>query len=485
MITLVLAITAIVFLYFYFKKVYSYFEEIGVPGPKPVPFLGTYFAENQLNGKEIELKFFKQYGSYFGTYAGTLPVFNTCDPDHIKQILNDVNSFQHFGLFWINDDYLHDSVFFQNGAKWKEHRKAMTGHFTSRKLKSLINHFEVVSANFLNNIEFLRKNNNSDKINIKEMSKFFTVDMISKYVFAIDIDSFKQHRKDSEFAKQALKIGDINLGHIILSNFLPLSIAKSIGLNIFNVDPINKLGRLFSQIIKQRDPFSRYEDLTEMLQNLVNENKVEMTENQMIANALTAFLAGTDTTANAISKIFYYLMEYPHYKDKLYEELKKEFDNEEISYEKLMENEYLDAMINESLRLGQSLLSLDKVAAKDIVLEKGNIKLKKGTTIFLIAYLSHMNPEYFPNPDLFDPNRFLDKSPSNPNVINNYTFYPFSSGGRQCVGMRLAQLLLKYFVAKVLLNYDVYKPEDFKLEEVSRRRFCFPLHMYVCFKKRV
>lgn len=56
---------------------------------------------------------------------------------------------------------------------------------------------------------------------------------------------------------------------------------------------------------------------------------------------------------------------------------------------------------------------------------------------------------------------------------------------RQCVGMRFALLEIKYLIVKVLLAYDLEKPANFKLEEISRRRISFPKHMHVCFRKRI
>ena len=253
--------------------------------------------------------------------------------------------------------------------------------------------------------------------------------MISKYIFAVDVDSFQQHQKESEFAKQAMKVGDINLFHLVLISILPLSVSKMIGLNIFKTEPLDKLGDLFKQMIKERDPTMRYEDLTELLQDAILDNKLNMTEDEVVGNCLNMFFAGTDTSNNAITTIFYYLIEYPEYKNKLYEELKKAF-SDGITYEQLIEHEYLDAFISECLRLGSSLLSLDKVAAKDTILEKGNYKIKKGTVIWSVFYVNHINDEYFPDAKRFDPNRFLDKSPSNKNQINNGTYLPFSTGNR-------------------------------------------------------
>lgn len=129
-----------------------------------------------------------------------------------------------------------------------------------------------------------------------------------------------------------------------------------------------------------------------------------------------------------MTKVFYYLVTEPAVKDRLYEELKRDF-KDGITYEGLVEHQYLDAFINECLRIGQSVLSLDKLATKDVQL--GEYKIEKGTVIHLITYLNHTSDRYFPNADKFDVNRFLDKSSNNVNEINRNDIYlPFSAGNR-------------------------------------------------------
>ena len=102
---------------------------------------------------------------------------------------------------------------FRNGLDWKQARSAMSHYFTSYKLKNLMNHYKLVTDNFLNNVEDVRKRTGSDLIDVRMMTKCFGVDMIAKVIMAIDIDSFKQ--RDSEFVKQANKIGEVNILQIV------------------------------------------------------------------------------------------------------------------------------------------------------------------------------------------------------------------------------------------------------------------------------
>lgn len=67
----------------------------------------------------------------------------------------------------------------------------MTHHFTSRKLRNLLDHFEKCSKNLVENIEIMRKENGTDDLDVKSISRYMALDVISKVLFAIDVDSYK------------------------------------------------------------------------------------------------------------------------------------------------------------------------------------------------------------------------------------------------------------------------------------------------------
>ena len=171
---------------------FGFWKRRGIPGPTPYPIVGTIFTENYpVTGKEVEKVFREKYGPVYGTFAGTLPVFNTAVPEHIKHVLMNPEIFNQSGVFTANDDYLIHALFFTNGAKWKANRTAMSHHFTSGKLRSLVHYFKGVTKNFLDNVEELISQNGEKAIEAKELFKCYGIDCISKFIFATDVNSFK------------------------------------------------------------------------------------------------------------------------------------------------------------------------------------------------------------------------------------------------------------------------------------------------------
>jgi cytochrome P450 len=109
--------------------------------------------------------------------------------------------------------------------------------------------------------------------------------------------------------------------------------------------------------------------------------------------------------------------------------------------------EYLDAVISETLRIFPPATALERSASEDIVLGSEQIKVNKGDIIHVPVYALHRDPENFPEPESFKPERFLAENRSH----HPYSYLPFGAGPRNCVARRLALM-----EAKLALLYSVY-----------------------------
>lgn len=204
---------------------------------------------------------------------------------------------------------------------------------------------------------------------------------------------FSPPNTSSEWANLAKRIGNANLIQSFMQMLLPTAISRLLKLNPMDIVPLNSLGKMFEKMVKQRRTTGiKYGDLSETLDDAID-NGLQMTEQEKIGNSLVAFVVGSEIISSAMCKILQFLAENEQCKERLYAELKKEFADG-IEYERLTQHAYLDAFINETLRLGGSALIQERTAMKDTKI--GEFEISKGTEIYMIPYILHTSAEYWP-----------------------------------------------------------------------------------------
>ena len=197
----------------------------------------------------------------------------------------------------------------------------------------------------------------------------------------------------SEWASLVKRIGVVNVIQSFLQLCLPTTVSRLLKLNAFDEVSFNSLGNIFKNMIKQRRATGvKYGDLSETLDDAIDQG-LEMSEAEKVGNCMDALLAGTETVSNALCKIVQFLVENPECKERLLAEVKSEFADG-VDYERLTQNQYLDAFINESLRLGMSVFVQERTAMKDTKI--GEFNIEKGTQIYLIPYIGHTSDEHWP-----------------------------------------------------------------------------------------
>ena len=161
---------------------------------------------------------------------------------------------------------------------------------------------------------------------------------------------------------------------------------------------------------------------------------------------------GTETTAHTMRVITYHLCQNPDMLQKLRAELKR-VDLSSKNARKLSQLEqlpYLYAILNEGLRLSYGVVSRLHRIAPDRVIEYGEWKIPPGTPVSMSAGLIHLDPNAFPQPHTFDPERWMN--PAERRRLEKY-MVPFSKGTRVCLGLKYASVSFAFLVSTVLHIY--------------------------------
>lgn len=178
-----------------------------------------------------------------------------------------------------------------------------------------------------------------------------------------------------------------------------------------------------------------------------------LNEEEIIAQSMVFLLAGYETTASTLTFCMYELAKHPNIQNKLYDEIKTIIDRgETLDFNNIMKLPYLDAVISETLRKHPPALLLSREAMEEYHIPEYKYTLEKDEAITIPVYAIHHDPEYYPNPETFNPDRFM---PENRHNIVPYTYLPFGGGPRNCIGMRFALSEAKLGLANLLKNFII------------------------------
>jgi cytochrome P450 len=174
----------------------------------------------------------------------------------------------------------------------------------------------------------------------------------------------------------------------------------------------------------------------------------EFSDRSLRDQLLTLFSAGHETSATSLSWVHYLLWKHPDVRSKLQREVRDVVGSRQPTAEDVAKLEYTERVINETLRLNSPIHSVSRVALENDVI--GGYRIPQGETIYVSLYATHRLPEIWPEPDKFDPDRFLPelcaKRP-------RFAFIPFAAGHRNCIGASMAIVELKLAVATLAQRY--------------------------------
>ena len=158
-----------------------------------------------------------------------------------------------------------------------------------------------------------------------------------------------------------------------------------------------------------------------------------MTDEQIRDEAITIFLAGYETVANALAWTWMLLAQNPDAEARLHAELDEVLAGRLPTLEDLPRLRYTEMVLAESMRLYPPAWAMGRQATAEISL--GPYLLPAGTYFFFSQYLLQRNPEHFPRPLHFDPERF---TPERKAGRSKFVYFPFGAGSRQCIGEAFA-----------------------------------------------
>jgi cytochrome P450 len=180
----------------------------------------------------------------------------------------------------------------------------------------------------------------------------------------------------------------------------------------------------------------------------------EKTVDRLTDEATILVIAASETPAKVLALIMYYVLVKPDIQRKLRDELSNVFGSnmKAPSYHQLEQLPYLSAVVKEGLRLHGGIVARSQRISRYETLHCAGFDIPPGTPLSTSSYFVHRDPTIFPNPSVFDPDRWLRSA--DPHALDRY-LVAFGKGSRNCVGKNLGQAELFLTLATVLRRFDL------------------------------
>ncbi|KAM7296313.1 cytochrome P450 3A14 [Ixodes scapularis] len=481
------------------RKTFSYFKDLGVPGPEPNLIWGNLWEYHE-NGlfRALE-KWCKKYGDVFGFYNGDVPMLVVNDIAFLQQaFVKSSSNFTNRGVTIRSDEmhpFLSKCLVHAKDSHWKSTRQCVSSGFTTSKIKQMMGHIAEVCDVFM---DVLADDADSGKeVCMVEKFQGLTMDYIGRAAFGIDT-SFQRDLKHPFLicAREAVKGVMSGPFHMLAHCTTALGKLATPLLWIswiFGRYPIRTFAEHVAKVIRLRknDSTLRRNDI---LQNLIDAEYEELQETpksitegttivetqghrktrplssiEVVMNTTVLFLAGFETTATALCYVAYSLGKYPDIQEKVRKEVELALDGSgELDYEAVTQKlKYLGQVVNETLRIWPPVFTFITRQAKADFEYRG-ITFKAGTSILSPTLQIQRDARYFSDPMKFDPDRF---SVENDKCFPKAAFQPFGLGPRNCIGSMLALVEITYTIARMTQSYrwelGQSQKEDMPLEQCS------------------
>uniref|UniRef100_T1HL42 Uncharacterized protein n=1 Tax=Rhodnius prolixus TaxID=13249 RepID=T1HL42_RHOPR len=469
-----------------------------LPGPLAIPIIGlgifiALLRDNELVKTISSYYYRKQYPRLFVMYIVGIPIIVLKDPNDLEQLLGSVNHIKKGLEYKPLQTFLNEGLLTSSGEKWRKRRKLLTTAFHFNILKDNLPTINKHARYLLRNI--LKKD--GKPFEVDHLVTLCTLDTICdiRVILKIKMLSFmcpetamgitlnSQDNEASKYVDAVRRLPELVVDRIRkfwkgkdwLYRLLPS------GKQFYK--SIRTLHNFSEKIIKERKlsysiEMSRNCPKTENEEDLLAQNPKAFLDSLLeldlkypnlftdvdIREEVDTFMfEGHDTTSVALTFALYMLGCHPGIQEKTFKEQYAIFGESDraVTSTDLHEMHYLEMVIKETLRLYPSVPYISRLLTEDLKLH-GNLVLPDGINVIVLPYFLHRDAQYFPDPEVFNPERFTIE---NCKARHPFSYIPFSAGPRNCIGQKFAMMEIKVILSTIIRSVKI-EPIT-KLEDIS------------------
>lgn len=431
-----------------------------LPGPPGIPLLGNAL-QVRLDRIHLDVEQWgRTHGPFFRFRLGRMTALGITDHEAIAQVLKDrpdgfrrTSRTTSVGL----EMGLKPGVFGAEGQAWRDQRRMVMASFAPHHVRSYFPSLLKVTQRLRG--RWLAAARSGSTIPLQEDLMRYTVDGVAGLAFGTDMNTLES---DEEVIQQHLDKIFPALFRRIFTRFpywryLRLPADRALDRSVAAIN--RAIAGFIAQARKRMaaNPALRKQpaNLLEAMIVAADHGDSGVNDQHVAGNVLTMLLAGEDTTANTLAWMIYLLQRNPHALQRATEEVRRIApDPAAFTPEQMAALDYLEACASETMRLKPVGPFLVLEALRDTAV--ADIAVPTGTFVWCVMRHDSVSAQHFPNPQAFDPTRWLDSSdpaltPSSPRRVA----MPFGAGPRVCPGRYLALLEIKMAMAMLLSTFEI------------------------------
>lgn len=413
--------------------------------PPGYSFFGTYKRAFKVVKSPLEtmMESVERFGeSYSVTDGITGRMILTQNPEFIDYVLrkNQKNYYKSRMVTEKLGRFIGNGLLTSNGPYWLRQRRLIQPGFHPQKIKELYGIMKQTIDGFLETFP------TGEHVDIYPLMNRLAFDVVINTLFNINLPQ-ETIRELGRFISDIQEFVITDIRQPYKSWWFELS-----GHVKENKRKAERVRDILRTVVRERQSSGKkHNDLLDMLLDARYEDTGEsMSEEQVLDEILILFIAGHETTGNALTWTLYLLANHPEELNRMRTETK------DLSIADSVANPHLAAVINESMRLYPPAWASDRVSLEDDSF--GGFSFPKGTIIALFYFGLHRSATYWDEPLSFKPERFLNPEHEKE---KSKVFFPFGGGPRLCIGNNFAISEMALFIQAFISKFDL-KPTQAK-----------------------
>ncbi|KAJ9598725.1 hypothetical protein L9F63_010595 [Diploptera punctata] len=485
---------SVLVIYVFGTRNHDYYKKRNVAYVKPYPFVGNLWpiVLNKMTQCDLILWLYNELqGHKFGGMFGfSTPALFLRDP----QVIRDV-CIKDFEFFTDRRPLLNEKLDPMAGKvlpslpgdRWRRMRCVLSSAFTPSKIKEMYPNAELCTHRFVDFLlQQVDKTNSNHSLKIiprdggivlefRDLMSRFCTDVLALCTLGLQFNSCAQPDNEMYRVGQSLTNFEGRRALAVLGYLFSPRLMKMLNISMVDQKAVNFFKKLVQQLKKQGMNSKRNNVFTLLLQAQQTPGELllpDVDDESIAAQIMLVFLAGIETLTTLLCFTSYLLATHPHIQEKLYQEI-QDCGSQTPDSETLHKLQYLEMVISESMRMYPPVEVVDRKCVKTYTFSEGGFTFYEGEGLVIPIYALHRDPENFPDPDRFVPERFSDRNKHN---IKPFTYLPFGTGPRNCLGMKFAKTVAKLALVKLLMKFELQVVDTTPI----------PLRLAkLCFNKRV